>query len=71
MKAYALSPGDPSVGIPAEAATIDFDYWPYGIGEVYEPDYREFVRESLKDTFANIFDNVDTRVVFDDEGPQL
>ena len=60
MKIYIEWPGDPSVGIRWQTATVEMDLIEN------DPDYRRVVRESLEDAFDNIFDGKPD-VVFEDE----
>jgi hypothetical protein len=55
---YIQSPGDPSVGILPDLATVQMDI---------DPERREMTREVLQEAFATIFDNVLTTVQFEED----
>lgn len=60
-KIYMESPGDRSVGIPPEFAELEMSI------DTEDTDERERVRELLKATFAEIWDNGGVWVLFEDE----
>ena len=63
MKFRAISPGDASVGIEPEEATVEL--------ETVDAQGLGCIMILLQAVFAEIFDNIDTYVVLEDEGNVL
>jgi hypothetical protein len=51
MKFMIWSDGDPSVGIPGSSAEVQFH------GDVNDPEFKQYVVETLRDAFSDIFDD--------------
>lgn len=66
MKATIFCNGDPSVGINGSEATVDM---PYDDSLFEEPEVREGIRQTLKEAFAEIWDDGSTAVLFSDQCP--